>query len=121
MLCVTVVSFTVPALRFHLLCANYQHGKQGLDCSSPGATTKSLPINPGYWRADVSSITIRECFNEVWYWRTNKEQQRAIPFATEIDLSPGTNARVDVPPRRTFCNFQHDSHNEERHNHGYCT
>ncbi|CAN0454727.1 unnamed protein product, partial [Ectocarpus sp. 12 AP-2014] len=29
-----------------------------------GATTRELPIKAGYWRANVTSLTIRECLNE---------------------------------------------------------
>ncbi|CBJ33129.1 asn/thr-rich large protein family protein [Ectocarpus siliculosus] len=37
---------------------------EGVDCASAGATTTELPIKAGYWRANVTSLTIRECFNE---------------------------------------------------------
>lgn len=42
-----------------------QYISQGLDCSEPGASTSTLPISPGYWRASLTSITIRGCLNEV--------------------------------------------------------
>lgn len=38
---------------------------QGLDCSEPGSSIQALPILPGYWRESLSSVTVRECFNEV--------------------------------------------------------
>lgn len=36
-----------------------------MDCKQPGATTRTLPLNQGFWRASVDSVVIRECFNEV--------------------------------------------------------
>lgn len=38
---------------------------KGVDCEQPGATTRTLPIEQGYWRASVDSTVIRQCFNEV--------------------------------------------------------
>lgn len=36
-------------------------GKEGVDCSSPGATLASLPIQEGFWRSDTDSLVILDC------------------------------------------------------------
>ncbi|CAN0138387.1 unnamed protein product, partial [Pylaiella littoralis] len=47
------------------LCTDIAEGNaDGLDCSFPGATTQTLPIKPGYWRASLETLVIRECLNE---------------------------------------------------------
>ncbi|CAM9236456.1 unnamed protein product, partial [Sphacelaria rigidula] len=40
------------------------NGDEGLGCSAPGVSTETLPVSPGYWRANLSGTTIRRCFNE---------------------------------------------------------
>lgn len=39
--------------------------RQAVDCEQPGATTRTLPVRQGYWRASADSTVIRQCFNEV--------------------------------------------------------
>ncbi|CAN0330304.1 unnamed protein product [Ascophyllum nodosum] len=47
------------------LCTDSAEGDtEGLNCEDPGASTRNLPIESGYWRASLDSIYIRECFNE---------------------------------------------------------
>lgn len=33
---------------------------KGLDCSEPGASSRTLPIKAGYWRSSLNTITIRQ-------------------------------------------------------------
>ena len=35
----------------------------GVDCEDPGATLASLPINPGYWRSNKSSVKVQPCLH----------------------------------------------------------
>ena len=43
-------------------CATIE-GQQGVNCASAGATMVSLPIRQGYWRSNVTSLVIHECFH----------------------------------------------------------
>ncbi|CAM9421055.1 unnamed protein product [Choristocarpus tenellus] len=43
-------------------CAEIE-GADGVDCSTPGATLKGLPLKDGYWRATTQSLVVRECVN----------------------------------------------------------
>ncbi|CAB1104673.1 unnamed protein product [Ectocarpus sp. CCAP 1310/34] len=53
-----------PTVACKLCTESIDGAVEGVDCTSAGATTKELPIKAGYWRAKVTSLTIRECLNE---------------------------------------------------------
>ncbi|CAM9587167.1 unnamed protein product [Ectocarpus fasciculatus] len=53
-----------PTVACTLCTESIDGAVEGVDCASAGATTRDLPIKSGYWRANVTSLTIRECFNE---------------------------------------------------------
>ncbi|CAM9574874.1 unnamed protein product, partial [Ectocarpus sp. 12 AP-2014] len=53
-----------PTVACTLCTESIDGAVEGVDCASAGATTRELPIKAGYWRATVTSLTIRECFNE---------------------------------------------------------
>ncbi|CAM9320353.1 unnamed protein product, partial [Sphacelaria rigidula] len=63
----TVTYFHCPAGKFWnstycQLCTDADmNGDEGLICSVPGVSTKTLPVTAGYWRANLSDTSIREC------------------------------------------------------------
>ncbi|CAM9271368.1 unnamed protein product, partial [Ectocarpus sp. 8 AP-2014] len=46
------------------LCTDLDGDEDGVNCDENGATTRTLPVQPGYWRASLDSVYIRQCFNE---------------------------------------------------------
>ncbi|CAM9956616.1 unnamed protein product, partial [Laminaria digitata] len=46
-----------------LACATIEE-EDGVDCSTPGATLASLPIQEGYWRPSLDSLNVSACLNE---------------------------------------------------------
>ncbi|CBJ26637.1 adhesin-like protein [Ectocarpus siliculosus] len=46
------------------LCTDVDGDEDGVNCDENGATTRTLPIQSGYWRASLDSVYIRQCFNE---------------------------------------------------------
>ncbi|CAM9140361.1 unnamed protein product [Ectocarpus sp. 12 AP-2014] len=46
------------------LCTDIDGDGDGVNCDEKGATTRTLPVQPGYWRASLDSVYIRQCFNE---------------------------------------------------------
>ncbi|CBJ33868.1 probable extracellular nuclease (ISS) [Ectocarpus siliculosus] len=46
------------------LCTDVGGDEDGVNCEIDGATTRTLPVQPGYWRASLDSDYIRQCFNE---------------------------------------------------------
>ena len=44
-------------------CATVEEGAEGLDCEQPGATLASMPVRPGYWRSDTSSLVFHRCLH----------------------------------------------------------
>lgn len=51
---------------------------KGLNCSAPGASTTTLPVKKGYWRAANNVSEIRECFNQVTssqLWRAHSTER----------------------------------------------
>ena len=71
--------------------------EQGLDCSNPGSTVRALSIIPGYWRATLTSFTIRECFNPVGDGRGNGVKHFTEPSVSNHLAMP---TFVAIPGRR---------------------
>ncbi|CAM9462085.1 unnamed protein product, partial [Ectocarpus sp. 12 AP-2014] len=46
------------------LCTDLDGDEDGVNCEDMGATTRTLPVKAGYWRASLDSVYIRQCFNE---------------------------------------------------------
>ncbi len=47
-----------------ILCATLEQGAEALDCEQPGATMAAMPVQPGFWRSNTTSLEFHRCLHE---------------------------------------------------------